>query len=424
MLAGLPDYVVRNAKWDDRLATSSFWFQLSLGTLLGGLSLAVGFGLRGLGLLDIGSVVIALAPVYLIDALSSMSQASLRHAVRFAPIAVAGVAGAFAGAAASVWVVLAGGGFWALVAGRLASSVASSLSMVALAGWRPAAPLSLAGLRPALGFSLRLAGGRLLGVLNVKASDLIVGFVGGPALLGAYQLAVRPLNLVLQAVLGQIQTVALSAFSPLEGRDEIRAAVLGVLKAAAFVVFPLAAGLSATAPEFVRLVFGEQWDYLALPAAILLLAGLPATVNYLLSPVLVKLDRPGDVLRFAATLTLIGTTFTAISAGWGLVAVAWAFLARTLIGMVIACSMLVRRADVRLGTLALALLHPFAGALLVWLAVGALRQWLPAMPVAQTAACLVGAGVLAYAVVMAPLFLRDGSAIAAGLQGRLRRGKA
>ena len=47
MLAGLPDYLVRNAKWDDRLATSSFWFQFSLGAVLGGLSVAVGFGLRG-----------------------------------------------------------------------------------------------------------------------------------------------------------------------------------------------------------------------------------------------------------------------------------------------------------------------------------------------------------------------------------------
>ena len=162
---------------------------------------------------------------------------------------------------------------------------------------------------------------------------------------------------------------------------------------------------------------------LASPTAVLLLAGLPATVTYLLSPVLVKLNRPGDLLRFAATLTLIGMTLTAIASGWGLVAVAWAFLGRTLIGMVIACTMLARYADVRPGALTQALLHPFAGASLVWLAVGTLREWLPVMPVLQTAACLVGAGVLVYAAVMAPMLVRGCQSIAADLSSRPSRGK-
>lgn len=385
-----------------------------------GLSVTAGLGLRELGLNDIGSIVAALACVYPIDALSSMSQAKLRHDLRFAPIALAGVTGALAGAGAATWVVFAGGGFWALVAGRLASSITNSVMMAALAGWRPLSLPSFAGIGPALVFSLRLAGGRLLGVLNVKASDLIVGLVGGPALLGAYQLAVRPLSLVLQAMLGQLQSVALSAFSPIDDRDELRVSVLAVVRAMALAVFPVAAGLSAVASEFVGVVFGKDWDRLVLPTAILMLAGLPATVTYLLSPVLVKLDRPGDLLRFTGVLTLIGVVITATVSNWGLVAVAWAFLARTLVGMLMACAMLARYAGVRPGALAHALLHPLVGASLVWLVVTSLREWLPPMPIMQTAGCLVVVGVVVYGAAMAPLLFRDIRPVGAKLPGRAR----
>ncbi len=411
MLAGLPDYLVRNAKWDNRLASSAFWFQLSLGAVLGALSVLIGLLLRSIGFVDIGAIIIALAPVYLIEALSSMAQASLRHRVRFAPIAVAGGAGAFVGAAVSVGVVLAEGGFWALVVGRLATSLATSLIMLVVSGWRPAMVPSFDGLRQAFGFSLNLAGGRLLGVLNVKASDLIVGFVGGPALLGAYQLASRPLNLVLQAVLGQIQTVALSVFSPLEGRDAVKLSALDVLTLTAFIVFPVATGLSAIAPEFVRLVFGGNWTYLALPMAILMLACIPATVNYLLSPVLVKLDRPGELLRFAATLTVIGVTLTAFASGWGLVAVAWAFLGRTLLGMLIAFAMFARHVGLHFAEGGRVILHPLAGAISVWLVVALVRNWLPPMPMTYKTFCLVASGVVAYAIVVGPMLIRNRQAI-------------
>jgi hypothetical protein len=98
--------------------------------------------------------------------------------------------------------------------------------------------------------------------------------------------------------------------------------------------------------------------------------------------------------------------------------VAWAFLARTLVGTVIAAWLLARHAGVRFAQLSHAVFHPLVGALAVLLAVTMLRERLAGLPVAQQAACLIAVGIVAYALVMAPLLLRRRQQILATLSTR------
>jgi len=407
MVAGLPDYLVRSPRWDERVAASSFWFQLAAGALLMALAIAVGLAMPYLGLSEIGQVLLALSPIYLFEASSSVALARLRHRVRFGEIALAGIAGSLASAAAAVWVVTEGGGYWALVIARLASSLVAAAAILAFAGWRPRTAPAWAALRPAVTFSVHLAGGRLFGVLNVKATDLIVGFVGGPALLGAYQLASRALHFVLQTCLGPLQTVALTALATEQDPARLRASALEVLRATALVVFPIAAGLSAIAPEFVAFVFGPDWLALSLPMSILTLACIPAVINYLLNPVMVKLDRTAIVLQFAVTLSAIGIGLTAVAAGWGLVAVSAAFLARTAIGSVIACVHLTRHAGITAPDILRAIVRPLAGVAAIWTAVALARAQLPAVTDLAQIAVLATAGAAAYLLLVAPMLTRS-----------------
>jgi hypothetical protein len=93
------------------------------------------------------------------------------------------------------------------------------------------------------------------------------------------------------------------------------------------------------------------------------------------------------------------------------VAVAWAFLGRTLLGMLIAFAMLARHVGLRFAEAGRAILHPLAGAIFVWLVVVLVRNWLPPMPVAHRALCLVASGMVAYAVVVGPMLIRNRQAI-------------
>lgn len=405
MLAGLPDYLIRKPEWDSSLASGAFWFQLALASVLGLTAVCIGFVLQLNGLAEIGGASMALAPVYLLEAAAAIPQARLRHELRFAPITLASVVGAITGGIAAVWVVLDGGGFWALVVGRLVGAGASTVITLAASRWRLTIP-TLTGVGPALRFSAKLAGGRVLGAANVKATDLIVGFIGGPALLGAYQIAARPLNLVLQMLLAQFQQIALSALSPLSIGRQFERTVLDMLGVMALVVFPVAAGIAATSPELIVLAFGEKWGMLGLPTAILMLACIPATISYILSPVLVKVDRAGTLLNFTVVLTVIGIIMATFAASQGLIFVALAFLSRTTIGAAIAMNLLRRYGGVTPRSILSRLWRPLLGAVAILVGVTAVRSWLPPMPAITQAISLVSAGVAIYLAVLMPELLR------------------
>ena len=420
MHAGLPDYLVREKVWHDDVANSAFTFQLLAGVALGAVMLAAGMLVSALISADIGLALMAMSGVYLIEAAGSVSNARLRHDMNFRAIGMAQIAGAAATMGIAVLALQAEAGFLALIYCRLGAGLVSTAISLACSPWTPRLTTNLAPLRPLLSYAVNIISTKLVSILNVKATDIIIGLLGGPALLGAYQLASRLLNFVLQTVLSPIQTVCLSVFAKQSAPGQLQTSVQNALSMLALAVFPIAVGLAVVAPEVVGIIFGPGWHALALPMAILMLACLPASINYLLYPVLVKVDRADLAVRFVSVLTVTGIVLTLITAPFGLVAVAAAFTARTLIGSAISLRMLRRELGLEIKALLATLAVPAAGCVAIVLTAVALRSQVQVLPELQRLMVLALAGASAYLVVLA-LFWRKAPFVQALV---LAKGKA
>jgi O-antigen/teichoic acid export membrane protein len=345
--------------------------------------------------------------VYLIEAAGSVSHARLRHDLNFRAIGLAQIAGAAATMGIAVIALQAGSGFLALIYCRLGASMVSTAIAISCSAWRPRLTTSLASLRPLLGYAVNVVTTKLLSVLNVKATDLIIGLLGGPALLGAYQLASRLLNFVLQTILSPVQTVCLSLFAKQTTREELQSSLQHALAMLALVVFPIAMGLAVVAPEVVGIIFGPNWGELATPMAVLMLACLPASINYLLYPVLVKLDRTDLAVRFVSMLTVTGIVLTLVTAPFGLLAVAAAFTTRTVVGCLLTLRILRRELGLNIGALLGAVAIPATGTAAVLVTTLALREQVQFLPEFQRLMVLALAGATSYLVVLALLWRKS-----------------
>jgi O-antigen/teichoic acid export membrane protein len=334
MLAGLPEYLVKQRSWDQRIASTAFWLNIGIAAVFGVLLALAAVVVSETGNAQFGAVLLSLCFIFLIDAMSATPEALLRHELRFQALALRQIASNILGGTAAVIAVWSGAGLWAIVIQRYAASTAQAAIVYGTTRWRPLIVFSSKEMRPALRFSLNLAGANFLGQLNLRVVDVIVGIVAGPAALAIYQIAGRGLNLVLRMTASPAQQVALSGLSRLNNSDQMRQAIVRMVGLSGFVSFPLFVGLSAVSAEFVLVVFGPQWVDAITPMALLVLMGGPATINFLVSPILTTVGRSRVLFYFSAFVVAFSAIVALAAAPFGVSWVAGAVLVRSLVAVV------------------------------------------------------------------------------------------
>jgi O-antigen/teichoic acid export membrane protein len=131
--------------------------------------------------------------------------------------------------------------------------------------------LNMAGfVRPTLQFRLSALLGHLStgsALLGVKFSDfsgrlvenLLYGRAFGAAGLGIYTFANQAPRFICEAASGPVWA-ALYAHALRENKDSLEKAHINLVRLLSSLVFPVAALLSATAPEILRVILGPKWD--------------------------------------------------------------------------------------------------------------------------------------------------------------------
>lgn len=327
--AGLSDAIIQRPAWSDSDSSTAFH-----ATVLTAVLFAVAASTLGVFLAiryyspELGLVLPYLCIGLVIDAVRSVPEAKLQRDFRFKAIAGRTVlANAIAGLIAVV-IAARGGGIWALVAQKLASSVLQTLITVAAASWWPRMTFSWAALRSMMGFGGYMIGAQVLGVLNGRVPELAIGAFLGPAAVGYYRVGAHALEAVVQLTINPLQAPALSAFSAVRERDRIGSAYLRLTKTCALVACPVFLGAAAIAGDFIPLVFGEQWQPSAAVMMVMALVVGPATLSYFLQPALAASGRSDFALLSSLGNFFASTFVCAVSAPFGFVAVAFAQLMR------------------------------------------------------------------------------------------------
>lgn len=243
--------------------------------------------------------------------------------------ALRSVVSGLVGGGAAVAAAFAGLGLWALVIQRIVTEVISVVLSRASYRWTPGSDFRWEIFRGNLSLNSSLTATQLVGIFTRRLQELVIGGVIGMASVGVYRTAWRTTELISNGAIRPFTTVAMQTFARVkQNPTELGRAYQWMLSKGAVISFPALAGFGVVAPLAVPTVFGDKWTEAGTLAQIFAFMAMPFTLNFYASPALGAVGASRSLL--VVTLTQLGLTalFTFIAAPYGLVAVAWAYVAR------------------------------------------------------------------------------------------------
>lgn len=335
--SGTANALIQKRDPDELDFSSVFWFSLGLGLLLYlGLFLASPAVARLYGdgrLLPLLRVLGLTVPLY---GLRSAQQAHIARTMRFKSFFFATLGGAVLAGFLGVALALKGFGVWALAAKELVNALAVTLILWLTEGWRPRLRFSCARLRSLLSFGGKLLAASLLDTVYSRLRQIVVGLRYSQEELAFYDRGSSLPALAAENVSGAIDSVLLPVLSREQAHRET---VLALTRRAAGVgsaaLMPMMLGLAACAGPLVRLVLTERW----LPCVPVLQIFCLSYAFYPLQAAnlnaLKALGRGGLILKLELVKKALGVLLLALSAAWGVNAIALSMLLSSLLSLLI-----------------------------------------------------------------------------------------
>ena len=264
--------------------------------------------------------------------LSAVHAGILRREARFHLISLISPFAALTACAVGVALMISGWGVWSLVAYFMAEKLTLAIGMTAFAIRQPISRFSRSHIHHIAAYAGTLSGQRMTFFARNQMDRLLIAWLWGPDVLGAYQLATRVLDAMSATLLAPATKLLFVSYARLQGSIvELRAAFLRSLEAIAFVAFPAFAGLSAVGPDVVRVLFGKNWHASEVILQVFALGGLPLVVNVMSGTLLSAAGRAKTSLLIELAATVLGACVLAALSRFGIVWIAAALVIREMI---------------------------------------------------------------------------------------------
>jgi len=327
---GIGTAIIQRHELDESHLNSAFWANLALGAVLAAAAVAVAGEVasfyREPGL---SPILVCLSARFLVQPFSIVPRALLARRLQFRETALRSLLSRSSAGVVGIAVALAGGGVWSLVAQELTGVLAEVVVLWRLTSWRPHWRFSWRHWLELVTFGIRITGLSLTSFLHYQLAPLLLGYLAGAVALGYYAIGFRMLQAFLQMLQGVVSTVALPAFSRLQG-DLVRLRQLYYESSSlvSLVSFPVFAGLIVTAPELVSVMFGPEWAPSVPVLQVLSISGFVITMLAPSGPALMALNKPAWLLKFSILGAAVNLVLLLPAARWGIVAAAAAHSVR------------------------------------------------------------------------------------------------
>ena len=402
--AGVSQRVARAKDLTDRDLNTIFWTNVFLAAVYSALILAVApVAERAFGAPQLAAVLAWLTiPVMLSGAGNTHMALRLRE-FGHKTLAVRSVLAGTIGGTVAVVAALMGAGIWALVLQRVIRELVCTILAWSAYRWRPGLAFDFAEARRYLKNGIDLGFAQVVTLLSLRAQDLGVARVMGPAALSSYRVAWRCAELIGPQIVGPFATVALQTFSRLQDhREQLKRAYLSMLQQCALVSVPALVGYAVAGPWLVPALFGPQWHDAGMIAPMLVPLALPFVINPFVLALLaargrIKWQRHLALLDLATT---IAVTWATVSHGLKWLALAYSLRAVMLIPLQI--HLVNRVAGIGMFDHARALAKPVAAATVMGVA-AALCFYVVDPAGLLTIMALCGIAALIYAAIVATI---------------------
>jgi len=321
---GVSAALIQSQKVNQEHYSSAFWVNLLAGIILSlifllSAPLIAGFYNKPV-LIDLIRVI---SISCFISSFSIVQSAILRKEMNFKAIALAESAAILVAGIIGIFAALNNKGVWSLVFHFMSFIFIKSLLLWVFSSWRPKFIFSQQAIRDIFSFSMNMTGLNIVEYFARNVDYLLIGKFLGAGALGLYTLAYKIMLYPLQNISNVIGGVMFPAFSKIQGDlEKVRANYLKMVKAIVLITFPLMLGMFVLAPEFIRTVFGIQWEQAVPLVRILSFCGMLQSIEATVGDIFRSQGRSDIHFRLQVVGTIIVSLCIMIGLKWGIKGVA------------------------------------------------------------------------------------------------------
>jgi PST family polysaccharide transporter len=325
---GISSALVQKQDTHDRHYHSAFWLNLITGFCLTLIFIAVSpliamFYKRP----ELQSILMVLAINFFISSFVIVQQTILTKEMEFKKLAVRDILAVVISGVIGIFFACSGFGVWSLVYQSIAFTTINSLFLWTVSSWRPKFVFATQDIKDIFRFSANLTVFQIANYFSRNIDQLLIGKFLGAQMLGYYSLAYKIMLYPLQNISVIVGKVMFPALSKIQGNlVKVREIYAQMIESVALVTFPLMAVIFATAPEFVRVIWGEKWIPMIPLIRILSVCGMLQSIHTTCGGLLLSQGKSGLQLRLGVWSAILNTIAISIGMRWGIYGVAACYM--------------------------------------------------------------------------------------------------
>lgn len=208
---------------------------------------------------------------------------------------------------------------WALVVGYVAGDIMRTIVSYFADGYRPWPSFELDIAKRRLSYGKWVTSTTILYFLYSRGDDAFVGWALGAAALGFYQIAYRLSNAPATEITQTISGVTFPAYSKVQNDvTKLRRGFFNTVRITTFISFPMAVGIAAVAPTFIKAFYSSEWLPIIPVIQLLAAYGLLRSLGATFGPVWKAVGRPDYVAKLSLIrVTLMAVFIYPVTMWWG-----------------------------------------------------------------------------------------------------------
>lgn len=270
-----------------------------------------------------------------LNALGVIQNTMMVRDMRFAELSTMSFISIVVSGLVAIAMAVAGMGIWALVGQRLSSMATKSALLWWHSNWRPRKTSTQGSLREMVPFSLRLMTTEIITSIYNNVSQLFIGKIYSGSALGCFNQAQKLVYMPL-SLTQSIQSVTFPALSRIKDEEEKFAESYRlVVMATSMIMFPIMAGLIATAEDFYTLLLKPDWHPAIPYFRIMCIGGFFYPLLYISYNILKVKSDGAIILRLEVIKRAIMTVILIVTIPISVKAIAWGLVLSVVCEMVL-----------------------------------------------------------------------------------------